>query len=94
MYSHAWEIKKEDLLSTINSSNHNKYKVYTNKPQHSDKSESGTHGGELVAVRNHINSSPLPENIYEYQLQCYNLNVSLTNFNKKANNIVKQNRSQ
>ena len=38
-----------------------------------------------------IGDVDLPENIYEYQLQCHNLNVSLTNFNKKANNIVKQN---
>lgn len=38
-----------------------------------------------------IGDVDLPENIYEYQLQCNNLNVSLTNFNKKANNIVKQN---
>lgn len=38
-----------------------------------------------------IGDVDLPENIYEYQLHCHNLNVSLTNFNKKANNIVKQN---
>lgn len=38
-----------------------------------------------------IGDVDLPENIYEYQLQCHNLNVSLTNFNKRANNIAKQN---
>lgn len=44
--------------------------------------------GKLIET---IGDVDLPENIYEYQLQCYNLNVSLTNFNKKANSIIKQN---
>ena len=44
--------------------------------------------GKLVET---IGDVDVPENIYEYQLQCYNLNVSLSSFNKKANNILKQN---
>ncbi len=43
--------------------------------------------GKLIDT---IGDVDLPENIYEYQLHCHNLNVSLTNFNQKANNIVKQ----
>jgi hypothetical protein len=57
------ELHKEDVESVVNKFSCNNYRAYYNPPE---PAVVGNHGGELVACKSHLSSSPVLQEILEH----------------------------